>query len=480
MGCLTDDYSLCGFIHKDKKELNMSNTYNPSNTINFDSFENNDNKNNEKIIININNINNANNNIQNLQNDFPEEKDNIINFDKNLCKKKFNTLPKREKTTLRNLKDTFKEKTNNLLDVEKAYVIFLWICDNISYDANSLYAGRIVDCTPNGTFKNGKSVCSGYARLFQDIGQYIGLEIENISCYSKGEGYEPGDDLQTTNHEYNIIKLNNKYYPIDSTWGAGNLEKRKFKKQLNEFYFLPDPELLIKTHFPANKKWQLTKKVYTKEEFLKWPNINNNFYLFGFNKYTPEEGYIELSNINTQKFIIWGDDISKKSVSSSIYLLNENTYYQQLNLDCINFYDEKVEFEFIFNKKGRYKITIFGNNKEEKIAHLMMTYIISVQNNSLKELKFPVFYSDAKEINLIEPKYDNIKYGQKTKFKIKSKLDTIIIIDGNWHYVNNDGEDIFEDEFTIKTEPGKNVIIAKRKDNNDCSCSYMVAYTVLA
>jgi len=68
---------------------------------------------------------------------------------------------------------------------------------------------------------------------------------------------------------------------------------------------------------------------------------------------------------------------------------------------------------------------------------------------------------------------------KKTKFKIKSKLDTIIIIDGNWHYVNNDGEDIFEDEFTIKTEPGKNVIIAKRKDNNDCSCSYMVAYTVL-
>ena len=107
-------------------------------------------------------------------------------------------------------KEPLNEKeTNNLLDVEKAYVIFLWICDNISYDANSLYAGRIVDCTPNGTFKNGKSVCSGYARLFQDIGQYIGLEIENISCYSKGEGYEPGDDLQITNHEYNIIKLNN-------------------------------------------------------------------------------------------------------------------------------------------------------------------------------------------------------------------------------------------------------------------------------
>ena len=31
-----------------------------------------------------------------------------------------------------------------------------------------------------------------------------------------------------TNHEYNVIKLNYKWYPIDSTWGAGNTEEKNY------------------------------------------------------------------------------------------------------------------------------------------------------------------------------------------------------------------------------------------------------------
>ena len=140
-----------------------------------------------------------------------------------------------------------------------------------------------------------------------------------MSCYSKGVGYEPGQNLTSTDHEYNIIKLDNKYYPIDCTWGSGTVEGNKFTKNINEFYFLTDPELLINTHFPANDKWQLTKKKYTLQEFLKWPQIYEKFYLCGFNKYYPKEGLIELDS-NTQKFTIWGNDISKNDASSQIFL----------------------------------------------------------------------------------------------------------------------------------------------------------------
>ena len=95
---------------------------------------------------------------------------------------------------------------------------------------------------------------------------------------------------------YNVIKLSNKWYPIDSTWGAGHTEGKKYIKCYNEFYFLANPELLIKTHFPADDKWQLTKRKYTLEEFLKWPLIKSNFYTFGFEKCFPEEGLIELKD----------------------------------------------------------------------------------------------------------------------------------------------------------------------------------------
>lgn len=110
------------------------------------------------------------------------------------------------------------------------------------------------------SLKNGKTVCSGYARLYKDIAVYLELKVECVNCYAKGYGYEPGQKFNSTNHEYNVIFLNNKWIGIDATWGAGHAEGTKYIKEYNEFYFLVDPELLIKTHFPEDPKWIVTKK----------------------------------------------------------------------------------------------------------------------------------------------------------------------------------------------------------------------------
>ena len=126
---------------------------------------------------------NKNNNFENEKNDkqnissSPENVNNnkkkIVNernnFDKNLCNIIFKNLPKRETTQLQTFKENLKEKIQNMYDKEKAYIIFLWVCDNIVYDAESLFAGRQVDCDPEGVFKKGTTVCSGYARLFKNI-----------------------------------------------------------------------------------------------------------------------------------------------------------------------------------------------------------------------------------------------------------------------------------------------------------------------
>ena len=166
-------------------------------------------------------------------------------------------------------------------------MIFLWECKNIVYDAEGLFAGRNVDCTPEGVFRNGKTVCSGYSRLYKDIAVFLGLEVECIPCYSKGVGYEPGKKFTKTD---NAINIKNKWYPIDATWGAGHLEGKQHIQVLNEFYFFADPELLIKSHFPADDKWQLTKKKYTLEEF----------FLIGL-KFNPIFIYINLINIILNK-----------------------------------------------------------------------------------------------------------------------------------------------------------------------------------
>jgi len=147
--------------------------------------------------------------------------------------------------------------------------------------------------------------------------------------------------MKKSNHEYNVIKLDNKWYPMDSTWGAGSVDGEQFNKCFNEIYFLPNPELLINFHFPVDDKWQLTKEKYSLEEFLKWPIIKLRFYDYGFKSLEPKEGLIELKNSNTQKFIAYGEKMNKKDASCKINLFYEKHIITQSNLNMINFYDDR-------------------------------------------------------------------------------------------------------------------------------------------
>ena len=203
-----------------------------------------------------------------------------MKFDRELCDKIISSLPKREKTNLNKFKNIIKSKTKDLTEIERAFVIFKWMGQNINYDVKNKNAGKRVDCSKEGVFRTGKTVCSGYSNLYEDIAIYLNLEVKSISCYAKGAGYTPGKKIHASeiNHEINVIKLDDKWYHIDSTWGAGHSNGNEYIREFNEFYFLPDPELLIRSHFPSNENWQLTKNIYTLNEFEKWPQIYSNFY----------------------------------------------------------------------------------------------------------------------------------------------------------------------------------------------------------
>ena len=321
-----------------------------------------------------------------------------------------NSLPKRTQTNLKSFKDLIKSKTEKLNEKLKSYVLFLWICDNITYDAKSYYSGAKVDCTPEGVFKTGLSVCSGYARLYKDIALYLNLEVECVSCYAKGASYRLGQNMYKSNHEYNVIKLDNKWCPIDSTWGAGYVDGQNFNKCFKEIYFLPNPELLITSHFPIDDKWQLTKEKYTESSVIK-----------------------------------------------------------QNNLCKINFYNDRLEIDCIFNKKGEYEVEIFGNNERGKETHYMLEYKVIVEKDAKEQLSFPKFYSGKEEITIIEPIYDFLKSGEKIEFKIKSDLDEIIIIDQIWNYLKKNKEGYFEFETIIKSSRGQSLKISKKNGTNNSS-----------
>ena len=399
-------------------------------------------------------------------------------FNKKLCNEIFNTLPSRNNTDLINLKNLIKSITFKCSQKEKYYIIFLWICKNIEYDYKSFIEGKFINCSPDYVFKKGKTVCSGFARLYKDISSFLELNVQCVKCFAKGYGYEPGIKLTKLNHEYNLIEINNTWYPIDLTWGSGHLEGKEFIKDFNDYFFCINPELLIQTHFPENEKYQLTQKIYTFKEFIKWPQVFTNFYLYNFNKFYPKEGFIILKEKNKQKFIIWNENIKNSNASCKIYYFEKKFYKQLLNCDMINCYEDRFEVDCIFNKKGKYKIELFGNDDGGPKTYKIISYIILVEKSMKKELKYPLLYNESKNIIIYEPLYNNIKSGEKVKFKIKSELDKIIIADKKWYYLKKNNNGYFEKEIVVRNNPGEKIIIGKENENKKDSCIFMASYNI--
>ena len=176
------------------------------------------------------------------------------------------------------------DKTKHLNDLEKAYLLFNWIGNNIEYDYEGML-NNTSTCEINDVFKIGKTVCSGYSRLFRHFADNIDLMTENIFGYANiintNSDSKKLEKRLDSNHEYNAVKLNNKWYLIDSTWGAGYISRGAFKKNYNPYYFCISPELLINSHFPLNENWQLLEKplkdVFSLDVSTKYTSKHKNF-----------------------------------------------------------------------------------------------------------------------------------------------------------------------------------------------------------
>jgi Transglutaminase-like superfamily len=166
-------------------------------------------------------------------------------------------------------------------DRDKARAIFRWIADRVAYDAESFFAQKQEDNSPEGVLKSRKAVCAGYANLFADLARRVGLEVATVSGYAKGVGYDPDKKLTQTNHAWNAVRLDGDWQLIDATWGAGYLKDKEFVKRFTPLYFLIDPEKLIFSHLPADDKWQLRTPLLEMDEFWQQPKVDRGLWELG-------------------------------------------------------------------------------------------------------------------------------------------------------------------------------------------------------
>ena len=124
------------------------------------------------------------------------------------CKEQLKTIAE---SIISNYNENNKDNHFELLDYMK---IALWVYHNIKYDKK--YRGE-EEFTAMDIFEMKKGVCHHFTRLCNALLYSLGYKVIYVSGYAWV--YNNVDIGCFTNHAWSIIKIDDKWYPFDSTWG---------------------------------------------------------------------------------------------------------------------------------------------------------------------------------------------------------------------------------------------------------------------
>jgi transglutaminase superfamily protein len=166
-------------------------------------------------------------------------------------------------------------------DREKARAIYRWITDRIAYDAEAFFADRRGDGSPEAVLKSRKSVCEGYANLFESLCTQAGVRVVKITGWAKDVASESDVKATRNGHAWNAVKVDGHWQLVDATWGSGAVRDKEFVKHFDEYYFLVPPDQLVFSHLPKDPKWQMLLEPVTEKEFKDQPTVQSALFQMG-------------------------------------------------------------------------------------------------------------------------------------------------------------------------------------------------------
>jgi hypothetical protein len=279
--------------------------------------------------------------------------------------------------------------------IEKARMIYVWLTDNISYDSKAYNLKNIGDNSPSTVFKTKKAVCAGFANLYTELGEKLGLEIETISGVAKGYEFEENvsDDLEESiNHAWNAIRIDGEWRVFDATWGEGyGMSNKKGKlestKKFDETWFNVDPVNALFTHFPMDMNKQYINNPVRFDSFLilpyLMPSAFNSGWLDAEEILTKqrENKKIDLpefySPMNDLKLSAPKERVLKKGKPNEIKVESKeiDKVYVWINEEEFIFFDQTgSKFQYVLNTKipGEYVIAV---TKGEE-SYPLLQYVI--------------------------------------------------------------------------------------------------------
>lgn len=172
-----------------------------------------------------------------------------------------------------------------------------WITDNISYDYDLFCGIGEGSRTPYETVKLKRTTCGGFSALLKEMATIAGIECITVSGISRN--YITSKN-EASGHAWNAVKINNKWYIIDSTAdGRRGYNNGKFgeKKKYSTHSLFIKPEAKLIDNFPNNPEYAFTDINITKEEFITNPLFHTNTILY------PEVEFLNAKDIYQKYYL---------------------------------------------------------------------------------------------------------------------------------------------------------------------------------
>lgn len=279
-------------------------------------------------------------------------------------------------------------------DVEKFRAIYTWVCNNINGDANQYrkvikkqkkykddslalldWNNKYKKVAFKKLLKHKKTMCTGYAYLIKELSFLADLECKIIDGY--GRTAESNiDSLDLANHSWNAVKLDEKWYLCDATWSSGySNERNTFIRDYNDGYFLTDPELFSKNHFPINEQWLLNNTT-TPQSFVEAPLVYGDAFMLGIFPVSPTK--MKTQVVKNEEVLFSFSTETSIPINQISLVTYSNGIENSLNISSIEQQNGMLTFKSLFKYRGIYDVHL-------KIGDaIVTTYTIQVVKSQLK------------------------------------------------------------------------------------------------
>jgi hypothetical protein len=168
-------------------------------------------------------------------------------------------------------------------EFEKELAINDYIVNNVRYDIDYFY-GKIDEdsSTPYGALIKGKGLCGGYAYSTKLLLNLAGVECWIIEGTAKNDYFEGP-------HGWNIVKIDGKYYHLDTTWQDPVDFSNPERNQPNYGYFNISDSEIEKSHTWNKEDYvacvnsfgtEIREILNTKLQLSKYSTYNNGYFYF--------------------------------------------------------------------------------------------------------------------------------------------------------------------------------------------------------